>query len=441
MLANYFWNVKRAPKEIFSMSLPQGEKLVFEEHFKYVVVSAGILREAYNPQVTTHPEQSSKDQKIDYIPEKHHHGFIFGFIVVPFILAWKSHSFSDGIVTWVQDIPTISLLLATCSFCGFFYYRHTRHVAIRKLYAVATSRLEDIISQYQQFDSQLAAKIQGYAQNGLSVNGNIKGNSAETKDTESKNAVRADLELCIQQFETFIRKLTPYTDQEHKTKLFDMYNIEPISHSSSDLERTEESLQQLEQLAQKMHLIRRECVTQLLALDTMADKNHEMRNDYVKTWALVNDLLQEMLRDATANVTKITKITSPKPKLPPTTLKQPLGNDSQSILQKLSALDRALRRVREKLQVCQNDIRTGSLNPQRSRVKLVKQFESISGDFQHIDQEWLEGKGALMKAVGSLPSTDMSIGDRTELPSPPNSPLFSNLVDNASLHIIHEPVH
>jgi hypothetical protein len=141
-----------------------------------------------------------------------------------------------------------------------------------------------------------------------------------------------------------------------------------------------------------------------------------------------------------------------------------LGNDSQSILQKLSALDRALRRVREKLQVCQNDIRTGSLNPQRklgavyvlseyvlgmlkplnhigSRVKLVKQFESISGDFQHIDQEWLEGKGALMKAVGSLPSTDMSIGDRTELPSPPNSPLFSNLVDNASLHIIHEPVH
>jgi predicted DNA-binding protein YlxM (UPF0122 family) len=165
--------------------------------------------------------------------------------------------------------------------------------------------LEDIISQYQQFDSQLAAKIQGYAQNGLSVNGNIKGNSAETKHTESKNAVRADLELCIQQFETFIRKLTPYTDQEHKTKLFDMYNIEPISHSSSDLERTEESLQQLEQLAQKMHLIRRECVTQLLALDTMADN--------VKTWALVNDLLREMLRDATANVTKITKITSPKP--------------------------------------------------------------------------------------------------------------------------------
>jgi predicted DNA-binding protein YlxM (UPF0122 family) len=173
--------------------------------------------------------------------------------------------------------------------------------------------LEDIISQYQQFDSQLAAKIQGYAQNGLSVNGNIKGNSAETKHTESKNAVRADLELCIQQFETFIRKLAPYTDQEHKTKLFDMYNIEPISHSSSDLEGTEESLQQLEQLAQKMHLIRRECVTQLLALDTMADKNHEMRNDYVKTWALVNDLLREMLRDATANVTKITKITSPKP--------------------------------------------------------------------------------------------------------------------------------
>lgn len=46
-------------------------------------------------------------------------------------------------------------------------------------------------------------------------------------------------------------------------------------------------------------------------------------------------------------------------------LKQPLGNDGQSILQKLSALDRALRRVREKIQTCQNDIRTGSLNPQR----------------------------------------------------------------------------
>lgn len=107
------------------MSLPQREKLAFEEHFKYVVVSAGILREAYNPQAATHTEQSSKNRNFNYVAEKYHYGFIFGFIVIPFLFAVKSYFLSDGIITWEQEMPTILLLLAACGLCGSIYYRHT----------------------------------------------------------------------------------------------------------------------------------------------------------------------------------------------------------------------------------------------------------------------------------------------------------------------------
>lgn len=131
--------------------------------------------------------------------------------------------------------------------------------------------------------------------------------------SECKNALRSDLELCIEQFNTFVSELAPFTDQEHKTKLCDMYNIEPTTHNNSGMESMGDSLQDLEQLAQKMHLIRRECVTQLLALDIMADGKRSMRTGYVETWASVTDILQEMLIAATANVKEISKISSPEP--------------------------------------------------------------------------------------------------------------------------------
>lgn len=68
------------------------------------------------------------------------------------------------------------------------------------------------------------------------------------------------------------------------SSLYDMYNV----HSIPSLEHTDNSL---DQLAQMMHLKRRECMVHFLALDVMTKHHDSIRVGYEQGWKSVNDIL------------------------------------------------------------------------------------------------------------------------------------------------------
>ncbi|GAB5592061.1 hypothetical protein Unana1_06961 [Umbelopsis nana] len=422
LLAMQVWMVLQKPKSIFSTSLPPAEEHAFEEHFKYVIATSGILREVPSTQMAQHTARTTENQENGYAPQAGYQHISPAVFLSPVLLALALRPLGIGL-PWLTAVPSTLTILLTLVTCSFFWFRHLKHVAIRKHYATAIARLEQLSSSADEFDSELSSRLRAYIDMESQEEGSLELDRLDNDHEKSVAVLTAILRQQFDQYQEFIEKLLPYVDQTHKSRLFDMYNIDPNLQSGFAEDEIHPSANYVEKLAQQLHWKRRECMAQLLALDIMTEEIDSNRIDYEKIWSFVNTWLQDLLIVARSNTKKVKDISYNK-SVSSVPSKQPLGTDSQLLLQKLTALDRDMRRVRDKMHICQNEIRAGSLNPQRSKLKLVKQFESISKDFSHIMQEWAEGKESLMKNVGLTLPSDLLEVEGNELPSPPSSPLF-----------------
>ncbi|KAI9277728.1 hypothetical protein BC943DRAFT_364132 [Umbelopsis sp. AD052] len=422
------WELFKKPKNILSTSLPQAEESAFEEHFKYIIASSCILREVFRTQIGQLSDGQRDELKYGYKVSKQNRYISTSVVLFPIVLAVILRQAGNAVPS-LKMIPVTTTLLIMSATCGFSWYRHIRHVAIRNHYATAISRLEQLSSSAYKFDSQILSMVQGFTEE-KSDDGNMTeiNSSSDAEQSKSISALITILRQYYDQYQKFMNQLSPYVDQTHKYRLSDMYNIDPSAQAGLTEEDEPMTVENLEKLLQQFHCKRRDCMVQLLALDIMTEEHDSIRNDYEKTWAVVNVWLKDMLQITQSNINKVAKIPYSKP-LSPVLPNQPLGINSQFLLKQLSMLDRDMRRVREKMHICQTEIRAGSLGPQRSKRKLVKQFESITNDIEHIVQEWSEGKEALMKDIRLTTSSTLLEGQVNELPSPPSSPLFPNYSD------------
>jgi hypothetical protein len=197
-----------------------------------------------------------------------------------------------------------------------FFYIMQRHVAIRNHYATAISRLEQISSSAYEFDSQILSMIQGVMEDKAKDDDvSESGSSTDADHTKFISALIAVLRQYFEQYQDFMDKLSPYVDQAHKSRLFDMYNIDHIAQAGLNEEDNQSTVEYLERILQQFHCKRRECMVQLLALNVMTEKNDSFRSDYEKTWAVANTWLKDMLCVAQSNIKKVSEIPYSKPGL------------------------------------------------------------------------------------------------------------------------------
>lgn len=338
----------------------------------------------------------------------------FTVLLGPIALALVLHPLGNA-VPWLKTVPTTLTLLMTTIIFSFFLFRHVvswilfsfffsssnacltfhhvlhhifvtqKHVAIRKHYATAIARLEQLSSSAYEFDSQLSSRIHGNAEYESQNDNSSENDRLADEHAKSVTALKTLLQRYVEQYQQFIDNISPYVDQAHKSRLFDMYNIDPILQAGFSEEDDLHSAEYVGKLAQQLHWKRRECMTQLLALNIMTEDIDSNGSDYEKTWSVVNTWLEDMLLVARANTKKVAQISYCEPgtatfsncdsdhsyhnmrnfytSVSSLQSKELLGMDSQLLLHKLSSLDRDMRRVRDKMQICQNEIRAGSLNP------------------------------------------------------------------------------
>ena len=186
-------------------------------------------------------------------------------------------------------------------------------MAIRKHYATAIARLEQLSSSAYEFDSHLSSRIHGNAEYESQIDNSSEYNRLTDDHAKSVTALKTLLQRYVEQYQQFIDNISPYVDQAHKSRLFDMYNIDAILQAGFAEEDDLDSAEYVGKLAQQLHWKRRECMTQLLALNIMTEDIDSNRSDYEKTWSVVNTWLEDMLLVARANTKKVAQISYCKP--------------------------------------------------------------------------------------------------------------------------------
>lgn len=185
-------------------------------------------------------------------------------------------------------------------------------MAIRKHYATAIARLEQLSSSADEFDSELSSRLRAYIDMESQEEGSLELDRLDNDHEKSVAVLTAILRQQFDQYQEFIEKLLPYVDQTHKSRLFDMYNIDPNLQSGFAEDEIHPSANYVEKLAQQLHWKRRECMTQLLALDIMTEEIDSNRIDYEKIWSFVNTWLQDLLIVARSNTKKVKDISYTK---------------------------------------------------------------------------------------------------------------------------------
>ncbi|KAI8993461.1 Mysoin-binding motif of peroxisomes-domain-containing protein [Pilobolus umbonatus] len=409
--------------DAFSISLSRAEETAFEEKFKYLIVTSPLLNEELSVHnykrknrlsSTELPFQSTRTTKLGVTTN----------LVTTLAVILGAEKYM------VQSrIPIFSLLLSS-SASLFFLYRHKRRTSIRQLYQVALSRIQAFTEHSDAFDNKVHRILitiqeielvsRGYRlSTPLSPISRIEQNSKSRQCIQLRNKLASVLRRAFITYEEGIIDLMDVTNKSSLSTLYEMYNVNSIASLSAMGADDGETydLGQLKKLAQIMHLKRRECLVQFLALGVMTDGHDSVRFDYQEGWRTVNDVLGKLV-NATEKFTKDVTDALDIEFYKPINEFQNINSSTKisderlkKFVHRLSSIEQQLRTMEAKIYLCSEDVRQLNSEPASSgeiRQKLLNEYLSVQKGFENMSLEWENGREVLKSFLDppvSLPSS------------------------------------
>ncbi|SAM05578.1 hypothetical protein [Absidia glauca] len=485
--------------DTFSVSLPIKEESAFEEKFKYLIATSPLLSDT----LSTHPKQQPQRQQSSLPPfhsiAAHTRSAKIGTMatlsalfaavglerILPLQQSQRQKETTSTLVLKGMTTPTVTMALAS-GVSLYFIYRHLRRSSIRKLYQRALTQLQDLLDQSQILDSKVNRALLTIQEIELVSRGYRLSTPPSSivrieESSKSKRCARLRRELsgllrhAFIVYEETIIDMTHTVSKPTLSRLFDMYNIHSVASLSSvsvaptltptptkmmtptndDLDDDEWiTLDYLRTLAQLMHLKRRECMLQFLALTVMTGNHDSMRNGYESGWRNVNTILDTLGKETRGFVNTV-KVAMETEFCKSSTLdldstdtssssssSLSTNTDTRHFMQGLSTLDQHLRTMEARVYLCHDELqrrqrilastRTHRNNADKSLLEqqqqsLKREYMAMQNDIQQLVNEWDTGRHALETLLTPTPPPMIdTLTSTTEIiPSPLPSPTMT----------------
>ncbi|CAO3576427.1 unnamed protein product [Absidia cylindrospora] len=472
--------------DTFSVSLPLMEEMAFEEKFKYLIVTSHLLNDA----LSTHPKQKTPPRAP---PPFHTTATRTRSATIGTVATLAGLLAAVGLERYTQQneqqeqyeddttvtalalksiTPTITMALAS-GVSLFFVYRHLRRSLIRKLYQRALTQLQDVLEQSQLLDSKvhwalLTIQEIELVSRGYRLSPITRMEQTTSKSTKRCTRLRSQLSRLLRRafivYEEAIIDLSDWVNKPTLARLFDMYNIQSVAslsaasaaaasaasagNSDNDMNDDKDddggddciSLDYLKSLAHLMHLKRRECMLQFLALSVMTGDRDYIRKGYETGWKNINSVLL-MVKDETTGFVKDVKEAidnefgqSPALERTPGT---PTHTESRPFIHRLSVLGQHLRTTEARVYLCNDELQRrqrllSSTNDDHQSLALLeqqqqalkKEYLAMEKDIQQLATEWEAGRHALDTLLAPTPIVKSNPLETppSPLPSPTMTP-------------------
>ncbi|CAO3613320.1 unnamed protein product [Mucor hiemalis] len=412
-----FYHCSQLTKNLFSLSLSTSEQSIFEEEFKYLIVTSSL----FNEQQQQHKQRLSKTEDVQDDEEEFFVNSNKSLVLR--IFGASALSVIISIITLTKFnivlLPCwITIYIATC----YILYKHHRHVQIRRIHASALDSMQKIVALSQKSDAILLRLI----------------NHDSLK--EQQQTFGACLSSHFETYTELVHQLQPLIDTSNLSTLREMYNIkEDIPSLLLEFDSHQYDVDDIDLIYSVTCWKRREYLLYLLALDVMS--NNQKNTHYGKNWrqaTKVNTLLLAEYDQFNKKLVELENIVSekksseielPSPTLPPapetTTTFTFSDKRSSNLMLRVSTVEKYMEDIQAQLFLCKQD--TKSLSSGRvssiSLEKMSKRFNHIDESFTHLIAQWEESKNAL----NTLLETEQSL-----LPSPPSSPRNQQSFDDVT---------
>ncbi|ORZ11885.1 Mysoin-binding motif of peroxisomes-domain-containing protein [Absidia repens] len=491
--------------DTFSVSLPIMEEMAFEEKFKYLIVTSPLL----NDTLSAHPKQ--KQQKLRrqsstgpppfHATAAHTRAGRIGTMATlssllaaiglerffPFVQYQHRHQHhqveSTALVTKAIT-PTITMALAS-GVSLYFIYRHLRRSSIRKLYQCALTQLQDVLEQSQLLDGKVHRALLTIQEielvsRGYRLSTPLSPISRIEQASKSKKCARLRMQLAGLLRHAFIiyeEAIIDMTDRVNKptlSRLFDMYNIHsvaslsaasiPTEHNSSTDNENDITLDYLKTLAHLMHLKRRECMLQFLALSVMTGGHDSIRNGYEAGWRNINTVLAMLGKETKGFVNQVVEAmetefskSSALDMDNASDSSLSTNTDTRQFIHRLSTLDQHLRTMEARVYLCNDELQkrqralssSSSKSPnnqtaedkdimkelEQQQQSLKLEYMAMEKDIQQLAIEWESGKTALDSLLTPPPPSQAPVINTDDMsPAPLPTPSMTPTADHDDHH-------
>ncbi|KAI8378547.1 Mysoin-binding motif of peroxisomes-domain-containing protein [Blakeslea trispora] len=392
--------------DTFSISLSRAEESAFEEKFKYLIVTSPLLSEVLsvhkNKQINELPFQSSRTTKLG---------------VTTNLFATLAILFGAEKYLIRSKLPAISLLFSS-SASLFLLVKYRRRACIRQQYQTALSKLQIFTEHSDTFDTKIHRVLITIQEIELVSRGfrlstplppisRIDQNGKQRKCIQLRNALASILRRAFIVYEEGIVDLMDSVNKRNLTTLYDMYNVHSIASLSAvdySADGEEPSLEQLKKLAQVMHLKRRECMVQLLALDAITREHDAVRYDYRSAWKNINEVLGKLVDETSQFVKELgenldAEFYKPINSFDKGSLSSKIEDTRlKKFVHRLSSLEQQLRTMEAKIYLCSEDVRqlnAAPMSQDSTKERLLNEYSSVQKGLEEMVLEWQSGKEIL----------------------------------------------
>ncbi|CAO3678304.1 unnamed protein product [Rhizopus microsporus] len=392
-----FYHWTRTIKVLFSTSLSPKEQSIFEEQFKYLIVTSSVFNELN--------QQQQQQQMLENAPQTTEG---IGHLFILTISLLYSVTLLATCYYYYHDTLICGLLISYLFTC-YFIYRHNKHVQVRKIHASALDSMHEIISLSQKSDTALATL------------------SANTQRLIP--IIKPHLETYTQ----LINQLKPLTDSQNLCRLRDMYM---------------DKLQDVDLLITSIRSKRRDYFLHLLALDVMS--NNQAAH-YGKNWKRAIQINRQLVLEYQKFNKQLAQVVSSEPltvmtgskgtkslslnyALSPSSPMTDISlseNKAVDLIQKVAAIERYMEECQSKLFACRQDMKYLSYGrgTVQSLNRINTRFTSVDDTLVKLSARWEESKTILKSLLA-----EQEHKDDTTLPSPPSSPVHQEISKSLSLN-------
>ncbi|CEP08042.1 hypothetical protein [Parasitella parasitica] len=427
----------RSFKSLLSFTLSTSEQSIFEEEFKYLIVTSSLFNETPQP-ASSSAGLSSADQQIPLSStfesastgsNERHKQHIKDFSSKGLKISLASANIGSLVIMY-QTRSVLPVLFANILAC-YFIVRHFKRVQIRKIHASALDSMHEIISLSQKSDSMLSNLLR----------------SPILSDDQHQLPHQQQLGCYLSShFETFaetVQQLQPLIDAHSLSHLRDMYNVkQDIPSVLLEFDSNQYKPEDIDLICSVIGWKRREYLLYLLALDVMSN-NRSAR--YGKTWRQAIQVNRNLVREYVDFNEKLCLVSSELVDSSNKTAKEDdekssLTTGAQSdtssvseetlisdarcitLMHRVSVVAKHIEDMQAKLFLCKQD--TKSLASGRvssaSLRRINKRFAHIDENMTSLLRQWEESKNSLQSLLEDEGTKLKSTF--TSLPSPPSSP-------------------
>ncbi|KAL9545453.1 hypothetical protein PS6_008215 [Mucor atramentarius] len=420
-------------KSLLSFTLSTSEQSIFEEEFKYLIVTSSLFNETPQPassspsiaasaeqhkSAPSAPTQSAQIHASNVKQKQQIKDFSSNSLTVS-LIATNVICSATSLFIRNQFRSMLPVVLCADLMTCYFIIRHHRRVQIRKIHASALDSMHEIISLSQKSDAM--------------VNRLLKAPSDHQQLLGS---------LLSSHFETFVEtvhQLQPLIDEHNLSRLRDMYNInEDIPSMLLEFDSHQYKPEDVDLIYSVIVWKRREYLLYLLALDVMSN-NRTAR--YGKIWSqaiqvnhnLVREYLEfnKQLSTMSYSDERLSGKENGKVSLAISTPSDASKSNQETsisdercitLMHRVSAVEKHMEDIQAKLFLCKQD--TKSLASGRvssfSLKRISKRFSHVDESMNSLIKQWEESKHSLDALLEEEQSKLKSTF--TLLPSPPSSP-------------------